>query len=91
MDVFISDLKKVWNNAAMMCRADATLVIRFGGLASKDAQPLKIAKASIKESGWRVLTACPAGTAHRGRRQADAFLKTQSRSVMEYERWARLE
>ncbi len=89
-DDFAADLRKVWNNAAEACAPDATMVVRFGGIANRHAEPLKLAKASFRGSLWRLLTIHTAGSALEGKRQANTFLRNRSKPVVEYDLWARL-
>lgn len=89
-DDFAADLCKVWNNAAKFCALDATLVVRFGGIADRRAEPLELAKSSFNSSAWRLVTIHDAGSAREGKRQADAFLRNRSKPVVEHDLWARL-
>jgi len=85
---FAADLRSVWLNTARASADDARMVIRFGGIADRRADPLKIIKSSLKHSGWRISTVKEAGSAWEGKRQADAFLRTQSAPLVEYDVWA---
>lgn len=87
---FVADIRKVWNNVAEVCESDVTLIVRFGGIADRKANPLDLAKESFKESPWRLMTICNAGSAKKGRRQADIFLQKKSDPVLEYDLWAKL-
>ena len=87
---FARDLRQVWNNAAEVCFPNATMVVRFGGIADRLADPLDLAKMSIRTSAWRLRTVKGAGSAHRGKRQADAFLRKRSKPVLEFDLWAKL-
>jgi DNA modification methylase len=85
---FASDLRKVWTNAAWVCSDDANLVIRFGGITDRHADPLNLIKSSLHKSGWRITTICKAGSASKGKRQADTFLRTKSKPIGEFDVWA---
>src|SRR5690606_2780841 len=87
-ECFSDDLRKVWRNAAKVCADDATMVVRFGGIADRQADPIGIIKDSLRNSGWRIKTIKDAGTAARGKRQADTFLRQKSSSLSEYDVWA---
>jgi hypothetical protein len=89
-EVFTEDLRAVWKNAASVSEENARLVIRFGGIADRAADPLDIVKDSLRDSGWRIQTLRPAGTANAGKRQADTFLRRSSKPRTEYDLWARL-
>ncbi|HXH11905.1 MAG TPA: DNA methyltransferase [Alphaproteobacteria bacterium] len=85
---FAADLRQVWRNAAGVCADDATMVIRFGGITDRRANPLDLIKSSLSESGWRITTIREAGSATEGKRQADAFLRTRAKPMREYDVWA---
>jgi len=86
---FAADLRHVWRNAASVCAENATMVIRFGGLTDRRADPLSIIEESLRESGWCIQTIKDAGFARSGRRQADTFLRNKSTPMTEYDVWAR--
>jgi hypothetical protein len=88
---FSNQLKKVWKNTAMICRDRAKLVCRFGGVHERKHDPLEILKASFEDTGWRLTTIKPAGTALDGYRQAKQFGDHQKkRPREEYDVYARL-
>lgn len=86
---FVADLRRVWRNAATVCTDDARLVIRFGGITDRRANPLDLVKSSLAGSGWRIATIRKAGSAMEGKRQADTFLRTKTTPLVEYDVWAR--
>ena len=67
---FAGELNKVWNNISKVCRSDAQMVVRFGGINDRKASPLDILFSSLVNSPWRVVNMSSAGTALKGRRQA---------------------
>ncbi|WP_420070537.1 DNA methyltransferase [Cupriavidus gilardii] len=85
---FAADLRRVWRNAEEVCADDARMVIRFGGITDRRADPLDLIKSSLGDSGWRITTIREAGSATEGKRQADAFLRTKSKPMVEYDVWA---
>jgi hypothetical protein len=87
---YIRQLRTVWRNAAHVCRSNAKMVIRFGGIRDRNVEPPDLLKSSLSTSGWRILTARQAGTALEGRRQAESFLLESSIPVSEYDFWAQL-
>ncbi len=87
-DDFAADLRQVWHNVACVCADDANMIIRFGGITDRRANPLDLLKRSLDESGWRITTICNAGSATEGKRQADAFLRTKTQPLIEYDVWA---
>ena len=84
---FASDLRQVWCNAKGVCAEDARMVIRFGGITHRRTDPLDLIKSSLSGSGWRITTIREAGFASEGKRQADAFLRTKSKPMVEYDVW----
>jgi len=87
---FAADLRKVWNNVAGGCKPEATMIVRFGGLSGRRSNPLQLVKDSFRNSPWRLSAIGSAGSALEGKRQADAFLRSRSTPVVEYDLWARL-
>lgn len=87
---FAADLRQVWHNVKKVCADDARMVIRFGGITNRTANPLDIIKGSLYGSGWRIRTLRKAGTATDGKRQADAFLRNKTKPMVEYDIWASL-
>lgn len=85
---FAADLSQVWRNAESVCAEDANMVIRFGGISDRRANPLDLIKQSLGATGWRITAVKEAGVATEGKRQADAFLRTKSKPLAEYDVWA---
>lgn len=86
-EAFAADLRQVWRNAESVCAEDARMVIRFGGITDRRANPLSVIKSSLTDSGWRITAIGEAGSATDGKRQADAFLRTKSKPMTEYDIW----
>lgn len=84
---FAADLRQVWRNAEKVCAEDATMVIRFGGITNRRANPLDLIKGSLTDSGWCIITVREAGSASEGKRQANTFLRTESKPMVEYDVW----
>jgi hypothetical protein len=73
-DDFADDLAIVWKHMAARCRPEARLVVRFGGIRTRSADPEEIFRSSIERAGgWRLTTIRSAGDATEGRRQAPQF------------------
>jgi len=89
-EAFGAQLSQVWDNVAEVCGDDARLVIRFGGIRDRNAEPLDIIMSSLNNSAWRISTLRNAGSADAGKRQADYFLVNRSRPMTEYDVWARI-
>ena len=88
---FANDLRLVWNNSAEVCSPGATMVLRFGGIRDRRAEPLDVIKDSLRGSPWRLKTIRGAGSAIAGKRQADTFLRKRTVPRVEYDLWAKLQ
>ncbi|KPL75529.1 DNA modification methylase [Ornatilinea apprima] len=84
---FSDDLKKVWKNTSLVCANDATMVIRFGGISDRRTSPIDLITKSIQNSGWKITKIVNAGSASEGKRQANAFLRTVTEPLTEYDIW----
>ena len=87
-EMFAADLRRVWRNCAQKAAPQARLVIRFGGINDRRADPWEILQLSLRNSGWRIQTRTWAGTARSGRRQADSFSRGQTIPQEEFDLWA---
>lgn len=87
---FSDELRSVWQNLAGVAKPTAKLVIRFGGINDRKADPLMILKESFSGSPWRLMTIRSAGSAEAGKRQAVHFSTTTRAARTEYDAWARL-
>jgi hypothetical protein len=90
-DLFSAQLAQVWTNVAAASKRTARLVVRFGGIRDRNIDPIDVIKWSLRDGGWRLCTIRDAGSADFGKRQANAFLTTQSKPMGEYDLWARLD
>ena len=86
-EMFAADLNRVWRNCAQRAAPQARLVIRFGGINDRRADPMEILRLSLRNSGWRIQTRIAAGTARSGRRQADSFSRSQTTPRDEFDLW----
>lgn len=87
---FAFDLRSVWWNVASVCGEGAHLVIRFGGIMDRKADPTDIILQSLRETPWTIEKVSDAGSPPAGRRQADSFLVGASLPLGEVDVWARL-
>lgn len=85
---FTADLCAVWRNARSVCADNANMIVRFGGIRDRRVEPIELMRESLQGSGWRISTAQPAGDAKAGKRQADSFLTSRSKPLIEYDVWA---
>ncbi len=88
-EAFAMDLHRVWRNCADRSTNDATIVIRFGGIHNRTADPWVVLKHSLDDSGWRIVTKVDAGTANCGRRQAQSFARNRYEPKQEFDVWAK--
>jgi hypothetical protein len=84
---FAAELCQVWQNVAVVCHQQAKLIVRFGGINDRRADPQEIIKASFADSGWRITATHPAGSAAEGRRQALHF-SSPPKAIEEVDVWA---
>ncbi|MEM7373759.1 MAG: DNA methyltransferase [Bacteroidota bacterium] len=85
---FSNDLLTVWNNIYPKCKEDAKLVIRFGGINDRKANPIDIIISSLARTQWKIEKIVSAGTASEGKRQA-IHIKSGIKSPREeYDIWA---
>ena len=86
---FAQDLRHVWTNAAAIARPGARLIVRFGGINERrHVRPLALLEESLRETPWQTQTIIPAGSATRGKRQADTFFANQHKAIEEHDVWA---
>ncbi len=77
-EAFVGQLNRVWRNVGELCAPKATLVTRFGSINDRKVDAHELIRASFKDSGWRITTIRSAGTAQRGKRQAESFFRRLS-------------
>jgi hypothetical protein len=87
-EAFALQLRQVWHNACSVCSPGAQLVVRFGGINDRRADPLGILRQSLLETPWEVKTIKPAGSAAAGHRQALHFSHTSQAALDEHDLWA---
>jgi hypothetical protein len=85
---FATDLHQVWRNVENVCAENAQMVIRFGSIASRCVDSLRLIKSSLSGSGWKIMHIKQAGSASWGKRQADTFLGEHRQAIEEYDVWA---
>lgn len=87
-EAFVQQLADVWKNVRRVCKRDAMLVVRFGGIQDRKCDPVRMLKASLRLSGWNLVTLRSAGTALDGRRQASQFFAATKTPRLEYDFYA---
>jgi hypothetical protein len=88
--IFAEQLGAVWNNVATVSLPDARLVVRYGGIHDRKANPVDILEASFAYSPWEIVKIEAAGSAEAGKRQAGYFARTYRAARPEYDVWTRL-
>ena len=89
-DDFAEQLCQVWQNIAAVSIDNAQMVIRFGGVSKRSADPISILKQSFTETPWRLKTIRSAGSAASGRRQAVSFAISNRTPQPEFDAWVGL-
>lgn len=82
-EIFINELRKVWNNVCEISSCDAVLAIRFGAINNRKVNPRDIITESLKGTVWEIEKISSAGFAKKGRRQADTFSKSNKEQIEE--------
>lgn len=85
--IFSSQLAGVWRNIAKACHPNATMVIRFGGINNRKANPKEIMVNSFQEAncGIRLNTIRSAGLSSEGKRQAEQFQRPLRNPIEEFD------
>jgi hypothetical protein len=84
-DHFADEMARVWKNLASRSTAGTKLIIRFGGIHDRDAEPMDVLKKSLAGSGWRIRTSRRVPEAAAGRRQVRQFHATPRKSIAEHD------
>lgn len=85
---FIGDLQLVWSNVAEVSANRARLVFRFGAINDRFLDPCDIIHESLRNTPWQLKTIVNAGTAQRGKRQSETFVRRQREPIVEFDAWA---
>jgi hypothetical protein len=88
---FSSEIARVWKNVAQISATSARLIIRFGGIHDRDAEPMDVLRGSLANSGWVIVTTKRVPDADMGRRQVRQFQTTPRKSIAEHDVYCRLE
>lgn len=85
---FSDDLRKVWKNLAKVSSQSANLIVRFGAINYRRADPKKILIDSLEQSGWQLNEIVSAGFATDGYRQANHIRSSNKSAIEEFDAWA---
>lgn len=84
-DHFAGEMGLVWKNVANHATKDARLIIRYGGIHDRDAEPMDVLKRSLVDSGWKMKTAKAVPDSDTGRRQVRQFQAKPKKAITEYD------
>jgi hypothetical protein len=91
-DRFVAELRDVWVNVGAHCKPGARMVVRFGSIRDRLIDnPARLFAASLKETGWVIITIRHAANAARGKRQAETFHRHCKSPCDEVDVWAKWE
>jgi len=82
---FAGELKLVWKNIVAHTTEDARLIIRYGGIHDRSAEPMDVLKKSLIDSGWKMVTAKAVPDSDTGRRQVRQFQANPKKAITEYD------
>jgi hypothetical protein len=84
-DHFAAEMGRVWKNVANHTTKSARLIIRYGGIHDRDAEPMDVLRKSLVDSGWGMKTAKAVPDADSGRRQVRQFQAEPKKAIAEYD------
>lgn len=84
-DHFSAEMARVWKNVGERAAPNARLIIRFGGIHDRDAEPMEVLKSSLADTGWKLVTVKTVPDADHGRRQVRQFQATPRKSIAEHD------
>ncbi len=82
---FAAELRQVWINTAEVCKKNANMIIRFGGINDRKAVSIDILKDSVNDTPWKLCDVKSAGKASAGRRQANHINRNVKDAQEEYD------
>jgi hypothetical protein len=90
---FAEQLALIWTNVSRVCSPGAKMVIRFGGIHDRKANPKDIMTAALRGATHRLhlSTIRSAGVSSKGKRQADQFRRTLRHPIEEFDFHVRVE
>lgn len=89
-EIFAADMGRVFARLIPFCAESARLVLRFGSINDRPVDAMKVVRAALHDSGWKVDKVRNAGVASEGRRQLDSFATTLQPARSEYDIWCSL-
>jgi len=87
---FATEMGRVWKNVASHTTAGARLIIRYGGIHDRAAEPMDVLKKSLAGSGWRIVTTRAVLNSDNGRRQVRQFQSAPKKAITEHDVYCHL-
>jgi hypothetical protein len=87
---FAADMGMVFQRLVPYCSKRARMVIRFGSINDRPVNAMKVMRAALRESDWKIDQVKRAGVASAGRRQVGSFATTLQPARAEYDVWCSL-
>ena len=84
-DHFAAEMGRVWKNVADHTTETARLIIRYGGIHDRDAEPMDVLKKSLVDSGWKMKTAKAVPDSDAARRQVIQFGAKPKKAITEHD------
>ncbi|MFO0564671.1 MAG: hypothetical protein U0263_03355 [Polyangiaceae bacterium] len=78
-------MNRVWKNVAERTTKRARLIIRYGGIHDREAEPMDVLRASLVDSGWKMVTTKAVPDSDSGRRQVRQFQAKPKTAITEYD------
>ena len=82
---FAAEMGRVWKNVASHTTKGARLIIRYGGIHDRNAEPMDVLKKSLVDSGWKMKTAKAVPDSDSGRRQVRQFQAEPKKAITEHD------
>ena len=86
---FAAQIGQVWSNTRRIASEDTRLVIRFGGIHDRAADPMDVIRMSLQNTGWVISTAKAVPDSDTGKRQVRQFVETPKTGITEYDVYCR--
>ncbi|MDR1109435.1 MAG: site-specific DNA-methyltransferase [Deltaproteobacteria bacterium] len=82
---FAAEMGRVWKNVASHATAGVRLIIRYGGIHDRAAEPMDVLKKSLVDSSWRMVTVRAVPDSELGRRQVRQFQAEPKKAIAEHD------
>jgi hypothetical protein len=82
---FAAEMGRVWKNVASYTAEGGRLIIRYGGIHARTAEPMDVLKKSLVDSSWRIVNARAVPDSDNGRRQVRQFQPKPKKAIVEHD------